>query len=117
MTKSIHELKKLIAHFVKERDWEQFHSPKNLSIAVSTEAAELMELFTWIDSDKSMDLVKKKNAEVRHEVADVFIAALSFCVAANLDPEKIILEKLEEIKKKYPVDKAKGKCNKYSDYL
>ncbi len=116
MTKSLNDLKNLVAQFVREREWEQFHDPKNLSCAISIEAAELMEIFRWIHSDKSYEIVDEKNTEVRHEIADVFIATLAFCVSAKIDPEKAIFEKLEEIKKKYPVEKVKGKSKKYTEY-
>jgi len=118
MTKkhTLEDFKKLVTTLIKEREWEQFHSPKNLSMAISLEAAELMELFTWIDSKESLNIVEQKNKKVRHEIADIFIAALAFCFSANIDPEKAILEKLEEIKAKYPVEKVKGKSNKYTDY-
>ena len=116
MTKSLATLKKLTEQFIEERNWQQFHDPKNLSCAISIEAGELMEIFTWINSDKSYDIVKEKNKEVRHEIADIFIATLAFCVSAKIDPEQAILEKLEEIKKKYPVEKVKGRSNKYTEY-
>ena len=105
MTKPLNNLKELIEQFIKERNWQQFHDPKNLSCAISIEAAELMEIFTWVNSDKSYDTVKEKNKEIRYEIADIFIATLAFCVSAKIDPEEAILEKLEEIKKNIPLKK------------
>src|SRR5437868_6559606 len=84
---TIAALREEIARFIRERDWEQFHDPKNLSIAIATEAAELMEHFRWIKNDPSRELVKDAaaKAEVAAEVADVLAFLLSFANAADID--------------------------------
>ena len=109
-------LQEKIAQLVKERDWEKFHSPKNVSIDIAGEAAELMEHFKWLNDQESFEILNKKRKEIEEEIADVFISALSFCNATHIDPEKVILAKLEEIKAKYPVDQVKGKSLKYTEY-
>lgn len=101
MKKAIEEIKK----FNEERDWDQFHSPENLAKSVAIEAGELLECFQW-NSEYDSDHVKE-------ELADVMNYCLLLCDKLELDPEIIILEKLEETKKKYPVEKSKGKSTKY----
>ena len=116
MNLTLEQLKEKIDQFVKERDWHQFHSPKNLSINLACEAAELMELFKWWPEQQSYEIVKDKRIEVEHELADIIIGALAFAVSANINPTQAILTKLEDIKEKYPVDQAKGKAHKYTEY-
>ena len=105
----INELIERIRKFRDERDWGQFHNSKDLSIGLSVEAAELNELFLWKDS-KEVD--KKRLSE---ELADVLIYALMLAEKNNLDVREIILSKLELNDKKYPVDKSRGKSNKYNE--
>ena len=99
----INELKK----FRNERDWEQFHNPKDLSIALSIEANELLELFLW---KKPEDANLEK---VKEELADVFAYAFLIAEKYNLDVEEIVLDKIKKNAEKYPVDKSKGKSDKY----
>ena len=95
-----------IRQFNKERDWDQFHSPENLAKSISIEAGELLECFQWNDNyDKE---------EVCEELADVFTYCIMMADKLNVDPEEIILKKLEKTKKKYPVEKAKGVSTKYN---
>ncbi|HBR70426.1 TPA: nucleotide pyrophosphohydrolase [Candidatus Dependentiae bacterium] len=114
---NLKKLTTLIADFIKERDWEQYNSLKNVSISISVEAAELLEHFTWIDNKDSLKIFEKKQKDIKQEVADILISTLIFCAMAKIDAEKIFFEKLEEIKAKYPIDKAKGKNNKYTDFI
>lgn len=95
-----------IEEFNKERDWDQFHSPENLAKSISIEAGELLECFQW-NSNYDKD-------EVCEELADVFTYCLQMAIKLGVDPEEIILKKLEKTKKKYPVDKAKGVSTKYN---
>ncbi len=95
-----------IEEFNKERDWDQFHSPENLAKSISIEAGELLECFQW-NSNYDKD-------EVCEELADVFTYCLQMAMKLGVDPEEIILKKLEKTKKKYPVDKAKGVSTKYN---
>jgi dCTP diphosphatase len=92
--------------FVAERDWAQFHTPSNLAKSISIEAAELLECFQWSDEADS--------ARVREELADVLTYCFLLADKLGLDPEQIILKKLEATKAKYPVDKARGKSTKYN---
>ena len=105
----INELIERIRKFRDERDWGQFHNSKDLSIGLSVEAAELNELFLWKGS-KEVD--KKRLSE---ELADVLIYALMLAEKNNLDVREIILSKLELNDKKYPVEKSRGKSNKYNE--
>lgn len=91
------------------RDWKQFHNPKDLSIALSIEAAELMELFLWKTAEEA-DVNK-----VKEELADVFAYALLLADSYDLDIEQIVLDKIALNEEKYPVSKAKGTAKKYSD--
>ena len=93
--------------FVAERDWSQFHSSENLAKSVSIEAAELLELFQW---NRDVD-----EARLRDEIADVLTYCFLLADKHGLDPETIILEKLEQTKSKYPVDKARGTSAKYDE--
>jgi len=101
-------LKKLLS-FRDEREWSQFHNPKDLALAISIEANELLAEFLW---KKHEDANLEK---VKQEVADVMTFCLFMCEKYGWDSEQIILEKLEENKKKYPVDKSKGNAKKYTD--
>jgi len=116
---SIQQLKKDIKKFVKERSWEQFHSPKNLSMSLSIEAAELMEHFQWTNTVEEAVKVlkdKRKRSEVEDEVADIAIYLIDFCNLYNVDLEKVILKKMKKNVKKYPAKRVKGESEKYTFY-
>jgi NTP pyrophosphatase (non-canonical NTP hydrolase) len=97
--------KRALREFVDKRDWAQFHTPSNLAKSISIEAAELLECFQWSDEADS--------GRVREELADVLTYCFLLADKLGLDPDQIILEKLEETKAKYPVEKARGKSTKY----
>ena len=98
-----------IKKFVEERDWDQFHSPKNLSMALSVEASELVEIYQWQkEDDYKTDDVKIKDA-VKDELVDIFFYLMRMCHKTNIDLEKSFYEKMEKNKKKYPIEKYKGK--------
>ncbi len=105
------EIRILIEELLKfrdERDWEQFHKPKDLALAVSVEAAELLELYLW-----------KENADpekVKEEIADVIVFSLLLAEKYGFDVKEIVMEKMEKNRKKYPVEKAKGSAKKYTEY-
>ncbi len=103
MNKIIEEL----TQFNKERDWDKFHSPENLAKSISIEAAELLECFQWSNENYNKE-------EVCEELADVFTYCIQMAIKLGVNPEEIILKKLEKTKKKYPVDKAKGVSTKYN---
>jgi NTP pyrophosphatase (non-canonical NTP hydrolase) len=100
-----------IREFVSERDWSQFHNSKDLALALSIEAAELNELFLW-KSNEGADPVKLKE-----ELADIFIYALLLAEKHKLNIEDIILEKLQKNSAKYPINRAKGKSDKYTELI
>ena len=104
-----------VRKFVKDRDWEQFHSPKNLSMALSVECAELMEHFQWLTESQSRKLSAAKRREVEAELADVQIYLLRLSQMLDVDLLKACGNKLVENGRKYPVAKAKGKATKYSE--
>lgn len=103
MKEIMNEIKK----FNEERDWDQFHSPENLAKSISIESGELLECFQW-------DSENYNKQEVYEELADVFTYCFQLAMKLEVDPKEIILNKLEKTKKKYPVDKAKGKSTKYN---
>ena len=107
---TIQGLKSLVQAFVDARDWQQFHSPKNLSMSLSIEAAELMEVFQWLDLDEARDAMKtgagRENAI--DEIADVLIYALAFCNSNDIDVAEAVTRKMGKNNQKYPVDKFKG---------
>ena len=96
-----------IESFNKERDWDQFHSPVNLSKSICIESAELLECFQWSDNEYNTD-------EVRQELADVMNYCLQLCNVLDVDPIEIINDKMDINEKKYPVEKAKGVSTKYN---
>ena len=112
---TLNELKSIIKKFNDEREWNQFHTPKNLSMLIATEAAELMELFLWSESKNSYETFKNKTKEVEDEIADIVIGALCFANATNIDLVKAITKKIKKNAKKYPLKKAKGRCLKYHE--
>ena len=111
------ELKERIAAFAKARDWEQFHAPKNLAMALASEVGELMEHFLWLDIAESRHLCEDaaKRAQVAEELAYVLIYALRFADVTGLDATKAILAKMESNEERYPVRKAKGSSAKYNE--
>ena len=112
----LHALTEQIRLFARERDWDQFHSPKNLSMALIVEAAELLEHFQWATEEESYSLDAAKLQEVKHEIADVFIYLARLSDRLNIDLLAAAREKLELNKEKYPADKVRGDARKYSDY-
>ncbi len=113
------QLRGKINSFVRERDWEQFHSPKNLSMSLSIEAAELMEHFQWTNTVEEAVKVlsdKDKRSEIEDEVADIAIYLIDFCNLYGIDFESVILNKIKKNEKKYPVKLAKGSIKKYTFY-
>ena len=102
-----------IEEFVEQRDWKKFHNPKDLAISISLEASELLELFQWKSSEKS---VKKYPNELKEELADILIYCIQFASIMGYDIEDIITSKLKSNAAKYPVELVKGKKEKYTEY-
>jgi NTP pyrophosphatase (non-canonical NTP hydrolase) len=114
---SVAELKSRVLAFARARDWEQFHSPKNLSMALAAEAAELMEHFLWATPEQSKGIAQDpaKRARIAEELADVVIYALEFANATNLDVAAAVEAKIALNAAKYPVEKARGRADKYTE--
>lgn len=108
----IEDLKNTVRRFALERDWEQYHNPKDLAEAICIEAAELLQLFQWIKSEESRKVKTDSSTvkRVREELADVVIYCLSIANTLEVNLTKAVLEKLELNKKKYPADLYKGKA-------
>jgi NTP pyrophosphatase (non-canonical NTP hydrolase) len=109
-TTNIDRIKKAIARFIEERDWEQFHSPKNLSMSITIEAAELMELFQWMTVEEACS--KSDEPELRQrieeEIADIVIYAISLCNTLGVDLSSAIERKLAHNAKRYPKETCRG---------
>ncbi len=116
-TATVAVLRARVLAFARERDWEQFHSPKNLSMALAAEAGELMEHFLWSDSAASTAVAQSpaKREEIADELADVVIYALEFANITGIDVAAAIDAKLAKNAAKYPVEKARGRSDKYTD--
>ena len=115
----INEVQQLVLElkqFAQERDWEQFHSPKNLSMALSVEAAELLEHFQWDTEEASYQLDEQKKQLVSYEMADIFIFLLRICERLDIDLMSVTKEKIAINHHRYPADKVKGSSKKYSEY-
>lgn len=95
--------------FRNERDWEQFHNPKDLALAISIEAGELLELFLWKKAEEA------KAEKVKEELADIFAFAFLLADKYGFDVKDIVLEKIKKNNEKYPIDKAKGTAKKYNE--
>ena len=102
-------LQEALIKFRNERDWEQFHNPKDLALALSIEAAELNEIFLWKKAEEA------NPEKVKEELADVFAYAILLAEKYNIDINEIVLDKIKKNAEKYPVDKAKGTATKYTD--
>jgi dCTP diphosphatase len=115
MADSLAELQSAIDAFIAERDWAQFHAPKNLAMGVAIEAAEIMEHFLWCSPEESSALEPAKRAQVANEIGDVLIYLIELGHALDIDIIAAARAKLELNRDKYPVEKAKGRATKYVD--
>lgn len=103
------ELIATLKKFRDDRDWEQFHNPKDLALAINVEAGELLEIFLWKNAE---DANKEK---VKEELADIFSFAFLLADKYDLDVKQIVLDKIKQNGEKYPIDKAKGTAKKYNE--
>ena len=113
---TLEDLSTRLREFAAARDWEKFHSPKNLAMAVSVEAAELMEHFQWLTEAQSDALPAEDRQAVAAEVADVFIYLLRLADRLGIDPLEAAWDKMAENERKYPADRARGSARKYTEY-
>jgi NTP pyrophosphatase (non-canonical NTP hydrolase) len=111
----IKQLQLRLRAFTQARDWEQFHTPKNLAMALSGEAGELLELFQWLTPEESMQVTDDPATaeKVRHELADVLAYALRLADVLNIDILSALADKIAVNETKYPIDLAKGTSRKY----
>jgi NTP pyrophosphatase (non-canonical NTP hydrolase) len=113
---SLEELRGALQRFAAERDWDQFHSPKNLAIALSVEAAELLEHFQWTPEADSAVLTPEQYSKVREEIADVLLYLICLADKLNIDLLTAANDKIQVNAAKYPVDKARGSSKKYTEF-
>ena len=109
-------LRAIVRQFVDVRDWDQFHTPQNLSAALSVEAAELLEHFQWLQDGRAEELGPDKLAEVRHEMADVLVYLVRLADKLDVDLMAAVEEKMVLNRAKYPADKVRGDARKYHEY-
>lgn len=113
---SLKNLLSKMLQFYSERDWEKFHSPKNLSMNLCGEAAEILEHFLWLTEAQSFIESPEKLSEIRDEVGDVLLVLMHFAHSLGIDPVRAAHDKLLKIAEKYPIAKCKGLCHKYTEY-
>lgn len=111
----LEKLRDRLREFAAARDWDQFHSPKNLSMALAGEAGELLEVFQWLTEEQSRGLDPKAHAQVRQEIADVLLYLIRLADQLDIDPVAEAHRKLEENERKYPAEKARGNAKKYTE--
>lgn len=116
-TTTISDLKKMIQKFCEERDWDQFHNPKDLAIGISTEANELLDIFRFKSNEQMLEMFSNDIAKthIEEEIADVLFFVLRFAQMNNLDLEDCLTEKLQKNAEKYSVEKSRGKNLKYTE--
>lgn len=110
------QLRDLVREFVVERDWDQFHSPKNLASALTVEAAELLEHFQWLQHGRADELGPDKLKAVRHEMADVLVYLVRLADKLDVDLVQAVQEKMVLNRAKYPAERVRGDARKYYEY-
>ena len=108
-------LKEKLLQFRNERDWEQFHDPKNLAEGITIESAELLENFLWKKAEQSRKLSKTEMQRVQEEIGDIFAFLIYLCHELEIDLFEATHQKIDLNHKKYPIEKSKGKSTKYKD--
>ena len=114
--KSLSDLKKELRKFAAEREWEKFHSPKNLVMALVAEVGELVEPFQWLTEEQSRHLDERKLKRVEEEISDVFIYLVQLSDKLNIDLIEAAFRKIDVNSKKYPIETARGSAKKYTEY-
>ncbi len=112
----LQELSSQLLAFARERDWEQFHSPKNLAMALNVEAGELLEHFQWLTEPQSEQLDDETCREVAYEMADVFIYLIRLSQRLDVDLDAVVRQKMKINEQKYPADQVRGSAKKYTEY-
>ncbi len=111
----LENLREQLRDFAAARDWDQFHSPKNLAMALSVEAGELLEIFQWLTGDESLSLDASAHAAASEEIADVLLYLIRLCDRLGIDPIAAAQRKLVANSIKYPVERARGNRKKYTE--
>ena len=109
-------LRDRIREFVTERDWDQFHTPKNLATALAVEAAELLEHFQWLKTGAMDELSEPKQEHIRHELADVLVYLIRLADKMDVNLHDAVIDKMKINREKYPAEKVRGDSRKYSEY-
>lgn len=112
----LNTIRDIVRVFVAERDWDQFHTPKNLASALCVEAAELMEHFQWLQHGRHDELGDDKLVAVRHEMADVLVYLVRMADKLGVDLGAAVVEKMALNRAKYPADRVRGDMRKYDEY-
>ena len=110
------DLAKALRQFAEERNWEQFHTPKNIAMALSVESAELLEIFQWLTPDQSQSLSGEQHQRVKEEVGDVMNYLVRLCDVLDIDLLDSAWSKLASNREKYPADRVRGSAAKYTEY-
>src|SRR5258708_1071201 len=116
MQSDLASLRDLVRQFADERDWDKFHTPKNLATALSVEASELLEPFQWLTSGDKSNLDESKQVAIRHEMAEVLLYLVRLEDKLDVDLYQACLEKMDVNRTKCPAEKVRGDSRKYSDY-
>lgn len=116
---NLDEISTYLTNFAKERDWEKYHTPKNLACALNVEASELLEIFQWKSENEEKKLFEFENPErkmVEDEISDIVTYAIRLCDVLEINLEEVMKRKFKENEKKYPADRVKGSARKYDKY-
>ena len=111
----IKQLQQTLTEFAQQRDWEQFHTPKNLAMALSGEVGELLEIFQWLTPEQSQQLSPEKKQHASEEIADVMMYLLRLAVKCDIDVMQACQEKIQQNAAKYPISKCYGSAKKYNE--
>jgi NTP pyrophosphatase (non-canonical NTP hydrolase) len=109
----LEDIKNRIKTFSKERDWDKFHNPKNIAMALSVETAELVEIFQWLSAEQALNLDDAKHTHLKEEIADIAVYLLRICMAYDIDLEEAIIEKMKKNEKKFPLVDENGNKIEY----
>lgn len=113
---TLDQLTARVRAFSNARDWAQFHSPRNLAMALSVEANELLELYLWCDDDGPQPRIAERTHKVADEAADVLLCLLNLCDRAGIDLAAAFHDKMDRAERKYPVERVRGQARKYDEY-
>jgi dCTP diphosphatase len=116
MKDTLGDIAEKLRRFTEERDWDQYHSPKNLAMAMTVEVAELLEHFQWLTEEQSKDLPPEKKAQVAEEMADIQIYLIRMADKLGIDILDSVRGKISQNEKKYPTDRVRGDARKYNEY-